>query len=49
MPRVGGLALLPQIREIEPRPPVIVISATSEMLVAPFLETGRARPAAGSR
>jgi CheY-like chemotaxis protein len=30
MPRMDGLALLKQIREIEPRLPVIVISATQE-------------------
>jgi DNA-binding response OmpR family regulator len=30
MPRMGGLARLKQIREVEPRLPVIVISATQE-------------------
>lgn len=30
MPRMDGLALLKQIREVEPRLPVIVISATQE-------------------
>ena len=30
MPRMDGLALLKQIREIEPRLPVIVISGTQE-------------------
>jgi DNA-binding response OmpR family regulator len=30
MPRLAGLALLKQIREVEPRLPVIVISATSD-------------------
>jgi DNA-binding response OmpR family regulator len=30
MPRMGGLALLKQLREIEPRLPVIVVSATRD-------------------
>ena len=30
MPRMGGLALLKQIREFEPRLPIIVITATSD-------------------
>jgi len=30
MPRMGGLALLKQIREIEPRLPIIVITATQD-------------------
>jgi CheY-like chemotaxis protein len=30
MPRMGGLALLKQIRDVGPRLPVIVISATQE-------------------
>ena len=41
MPRLGGLALLKQVREIEPRLPVIVISATSDnKLSAEALRTG---------
>ena len=41
MPRMNGLALLKEIREIEPRLPVIVISGTEEnMMSAEALRNG---------